>query len=385
MKKKIIIIVVVVLLLIGAVVVIKNKKAHIAKTPAVAAYPLPVEVAGAREGSILTTSHYLGTLVPYQFAEVAPRITGNILTVMVREGDRVHKGQLLAAIDDRTLKEREAAQELDIIGTEAQIAGAKSLYETQQGIFGRDEMLYKETAISREAFDRSKAQRDAAYAQLISLEEKVKSLRKIYNASVVETSYARLGSPFDGVVAKRFQEPGDLAVPGKPVVRIEGPSQCKIVVQIAQSEMELMKKGGPVVLADGKNKMEAMISRVYPAVGGSALGIIEIDRSNRPFGLPSGAGVGVDVVTGKTAAGVVVPLRALLENQRGSFVYKVEGDKIKVIKVRVLGKNNDYATITGEIKGGEVVAVGDEGKLLRLDNGMVIRPQKQTGGPEAGQ
>ena len=53
MKKKIIIIVVVVLLLIGAVVVIKNKKASIAKTPAVAAYPLPVEVAEAREGSIL--------------------------------------------------------------------------------------------------------------------------------------------------------------------------------------------------------------------------------------------------------------------------------------------------------------------------------------------
>jgi RND family efflux transporter MFP subunit len=385
MKKKIIIIVVLVLLLLGAVVVIKNKKAHIAKTPAIASYPLPVEVAGVREGSILMTSHYLGTLVPYQFAEVAPRITGNILTVTVREGDRVHKGQLLAAIDDRTLKERESAQELDITGTEAQRAGAKSLYETQQGVFERDEMLFTEGAVSREAFDRSRAQRDAAKAQLISLEEKVKSLRKIYNASAVETSYARLDSPLNGVVAKRYQEPGDLAVPGKPVVKIEGPSQCKIVVQVAQSEMGLMKKGGPVLLLDGKNRIEAVISRVYPAVGGNALGIIEIDRPSHPFELPSGASVGVDVVVGKTAPGVVVPLQALLENRRGSFVYKVEGDRIKVIMVRILGKNNDYATITGEIKGGEVVAVGDEGKLLSLDNGMAIRPQKQTGGSEAGQ
>jgi RND family efflux transporter MFP subunit len=378
MKKKVIIIVVLVLLLLGAVVVIKNKKAHIAKTPAMAAYPLPVEVAGARAGSISISSHYLGTVVPYQFAEVAPRITGNLLTVMVREGDRVHKGQLVATIDDRTLKERESAQELDITGTEAQLAGAKSLYETQQGIFGRDEMLYKETAISREAFDRSRAQRDAAYAQLISLEEKVKSLRKIYNASAVETSYARLTSPLDGVVAKRFQEPGELAVPGKPVVRIEGLSQCKVVVQVAQAEMELMKRGGPVVLADGNNKMEAVISRVYPAVSSSALGTIEIDRAKHPFSVPAGASVGVDVGTGKTDAGVIIPLRALLENQSGSFVYNVEGDKIKVTKVGVLGKNNDYAAVTGDIKAGDAVAVGDEGKLMRLNQGMAVKPQKQA-------
>jgi len=332
----------------------------------------------------LMTSHYLGTVAPYQVAEVAPRITGNILSVMVREGDLVHKGQLLAAIDDRTLKEREAAQELDITGTEAQLAGAKSLAETQQGIFGRDELLYREGAISREAFDRSQAQRDAAYAQLKSLEEKVKSLRKIYNASSIETSYARLNSPLDGVVARRYQEPGDLAVPGKPVVRIEGLSQCKVIVQVAQAEMGRMKRGGPVVFSDGQNKMEAVISRVYPAVGVGALGIVEIDRSNRPFGLPSGATVGVDVVTGKPAAGVVIPLRALLENQRGSFVYKVEGDKIKVTKVRILGKNNDYAVVTGVIKADDVVAVGDEGKLMRLNEGMAVKLQKQAVGPEAG-
>lgn len=384
MKKKVIIIVVVVLLLIGAVVVIKNKKASIAKTPAVTVYPLPVEVADAREGNIFVSSHYLGTVVPYHYAEVAPRITGNILTVNVREGDAVHKGQILAAIDDRALKERESAQELDITGTEAQLAGARSLYETQEGIFGRDEMLYKEEAISREAFDRSKAQKDAAYAQLKSLEEKVKSLRKIYNASSVETSYARLASPLDGVVARRYQEPGDLAVPGKPVVRVEGVSQFKVVVQVAQAEVGLMKRGGQVMLSDGKNRMETTITRIYPAVGGSALGTIEMDMPKRPFDVPSGATVGADVVTGKTERGIVIPLNALLENRLGSFAYKIEGNKIKVITVSVLGKNNDYAAVSGEVKAGDVVAIGDEGKLMRLNDGMAVLSQKQADGPGTG-
>lgn len=383
MKNKIVVIVVAVLLVIGAVLVIKSKRAHITKTPPVAAYPLPVDVAEVKEGSIVMSSHYLGTVTPYHYAEVAPRITGNILAVNVREGDVVHKGQVLAAIDDRALKEKESAQELDITGTEAQLAGARSLFETQQGVFARDEMLYKEEAVSREAFDRSKAQRDAAYAQLKSLEEKVKSLTKIYNASSVETSYARLASPLDGVVARRYQEPGDLAVPGKAIVRVEGVSQFKVVVQVSQAEMGLMKRGGTVVLSDGNVRMETTISRVYPAVGGSALGTIEVDVSKRPFGLPSGATVGANVVTGKTEPGLVIPLNTLLENRLGSFAYKVEGNKIKVIKVRVLGKNNDYAAVTGEMKASDMVAVGDEGKLMRLNDGMGVMPQKQADSPGA--
>ena len=381
MKKKIIIIVVAILLIVGAVTVMKSKQAAIDKTPTAAVYPLPVDVAESREGIIFVSSHYTGTVMPYRYAEAAPRITGNILAVYVREGDVVRKGQLLAALDDRNLKERESAQELDVSGTEALLAGVRSLYETQQGIFARDEMLYKEGAVSREALDRSKAQRDAAYAQVKSLEEKVKSAKRIHNAAMIETSYTQISSPLDGVVAKRYQEPGDLAVPGKPIIRIEGVSPFKAVVQVAQTEVGLMKRGSRVVLTDGKRTMEAAVSRVYPAVGGSALGTVEMDIPGRPFGLPSGATVGVDVVTGKTEPGVVVPLNALLENQRGSFVFKVEGGKIKVAAVQVLGKNNDYATVTGELKGGNALAVGDEGKLLRLNDGMAVLPQKRTEGP----
>jgi RND family efflux transporter MFP subunit len=385
MKKRIIIICAALLLIIGAVAIITKKKASIASTPTVAAYPMPLEVAGVKEGSILTSSHYLGTVSPFYFSDVAPRITGNILSVNVREGDIVRKGQLLATIDARALKERESAQALDIKGTEAQIAGAKSMYETQQGIYERDEMLFKEGAISREALDRSRAQRDSAFAQVRSLEEKAKELKNMYSAASVETSYARLYSPIDGVVAKRDQEPGDLAVPGKPVVRVECVTQSKVVAQIPQAEMRLMKKGGVVVLSDGMNKMDdAKISRVYPAVSIAALGTIEIDLPARPFGIPSGGSVGVDVVTGKTESGVVAPLNALLENERGSFLYAVEAGKVKVLKVQVLGKNNESVVIRGDIRGGGMVAVGDEGKLLRLSDGMAVLPQKISGKDGAG-
>ena len=374
--KKAIAVIVVVLLIIGAVAVVKMKKASIVKTPAVAVYPLPVEAVEAREGSISLSSHYLGTLMPLQYADVSPRITGNLLSVNVREGDRVRKGQLLATIDDRALRERESAQSLEIPATEAQLAGVKSLYETQQAVYTRDEMLQKEGAISLEALQRSRAQRDAAIAQVKSLEEKVKALKNVYQAATIETSYAQLNSPLDGVVVKRLQEPGDLAVPGRPVLRVEGLSAFKVVVQVPQVDMPLMKKGGRAILTDGQKKADALISRVYPAITTGTMGTIEIDLRARPYGIPSGGSVGVDVTTGKTERGTTVPLNALLENQKGSFIYKVENGKAIIISVQVTGKASETASVKGNINNGDLVILGDEGKLLRIAEGMSVVLQK---------
>ncbi|MEW6118146.1 MAG: efflux RND transporter periplasmic adaptor subunit [Nitrospirota bacterium] len=382
--KKTIAFAVAILLVIGAVIIIKNKKSAIAHTPTVASYPLPVEAAEAKEGSITISSHYIGTILPLRYADVSPRITGNILSVYVREGDVIHKGQLLVTLDDRTLREKESAQALEIPATEAQLAGANSGYETQQAIYERDEMLHREGAIALEALQKSRAQRDLSYAQVKSLEEKIKALKNAYKAASVETSYARLYSPIDGVVTRRLQEPGDLAVPGKAVLKVECTSDFKVAVQLPQAEMSSIKKGGAVILSDGRNKSEAAISRVYPAVTTGTLGTVEIAVPKRPFDIHSGGTVGVDVITGKTDTGIIVPLNALLESQRGCFVYKVNGNKITVSKVQVLGKNGEYATIQGALKNGDIVVTGDEGKLLRLSDGMsvavVFRENTDSGG-----
>jgi len=375
--KNIVAIVVALLLIASAVIVIKKKKAAIEKTPTVTSYPLPVDVAEVKEGSIYKASNYLGKIMPLNSADISPRITGNIISVNVREGDHVYRGQLLVSIDDRALKEKESAQLLETASVEAQISGARSVYETQLAIYERDKMLYEHGAISLETLQKSKALKDSAMSQVSSLEEKVKALKNIYKSLEIETSYAKLYAPFDGVVTKRLQEPGDLAVPGKPVLTIEGKSGFKVYVLIPQTEIPLVKKGSKVIISDGQNKIETSISRVYPSTTAGTMGAIEIDMADRPFNIPSGGAVGVDVITGKIDKKLIVPLNALLENQRGSFIYKISDGRIKVIKVLVAGKNSEYAGVIGDIKDGDTVVVGDEGKLLRLSEGMMVIPQSE--------
>ena len=382
--KKIIVVAVAILLIAGAVLVVMKKKGSIATTPAMASYPLPVEVAQAEEGSVTTSSHYLGMVVPVNYTDISPRITGNILSVTVREGDRVSKGQLLVAIDERALKERESAQALEVAGAEAQLAGARSVYETQQAIYERDQMLYKEQAISLEALQKSTAQKDAAYAQARSLEEKIKALKNSHNAAAFETSYARLYSPIDGIITKRLQEPGDLAMPGKPVLRVECTTDFKVVVQVPQADMVNMKTGVRVLFVNGGSKIGSSIIRVYPAITVNTLGTIEIPKPKELATIPSGGTVGVEVITGKTAPGILVPLNALLETERGAFIFKAEtaqgenSQKVRVLPVQVLGKNGEYACVKGDIKKGDLVITGDEGKLLRLSEGMAVVASKPT-------
>ena len=382
--KKIIVVAVAILLIAGAVLVVMKKKGSIATTPAMASYPLPVEVAQAEEGSVTTSSHYLGMVVPVNYTDISPRITGNILSVTVREGDRVSKGQLLVAIDERALKERESAQALEVAGAEAQLAGARSVYETQQAIYERDQMLYREQAISLEALQKSTAQKDAAYAQARSLEEKIKALKNSHNAAAFETSYARLYSPIDGIITKRLQEPGDLAMPGKPVLRVECTTDFKVVVQVPQADMVNMKTGVRVLFVNGGSKIGSSIIRVYPAITVNTLGTIEIPKPKELAAIPSGGTVGVEVITGKTGPGMLVPLNALLETERGAFIFKAEtaqgenSQKVRVLPVQVLGKNGEYACVKGDIKKGDLVITGDEGKLLRLSEGMAVVASKPT-------
>ena len=382
--KKIIVVAVAILLIAGAVLVVMKKKGSIATTPAMASYPLPVEVAQAEEGSVTTSSHYLGMVVPVNYTDISPRITGNILSVTVREGDRVSKGQLLVAIDERALKERESAQALEVAGAEAQLAGARSVYETQQAIYERDQMLYKEQAISLEALQKSTAQKDAGYAQARSLEEKIKALKNSHNAAAFETSYARLYSPIDGIITKRLQEPGDLAMPGKPVLRVECTTDFKVVVQVPQADMVNMKTGVRVLFVNGGSKIGSSIIRVYPAITVNTLGTIEIPKPKELATIPSGGTVGVEVITGKTGPGILVPLSALLDTERGTFIFRAEtaqgenSQKVRVLPVQVLGKNGEYACVKGDIKKGDLVITGDEGKLLRLSEGMAVVASKPT-------
>ena len=373
MKKKLVILGIAIVLIAGATFLIIKKQHDVASLPKPVANLQTVQTAVVARGNLEVTTHYLGVMESYTRSDLSARISGNILTINKREGDSIGLGELLVVIDDRELTDRAQAVDAEARATQQRLIGAKSAYETQKSIYERDVSLYSDGAISKEALERSRAAFDGAQATLSAFQESLQGMKKSTTAAQTQADYAKIYAPFAGMVSKRWSDPGDLAVPGKPILTVEKSSPCKVVVQIPQEEINRVKKGTKVYLLNGDQRLTAMVDRIYPALGKNLLGAVEIILNARPFNLPSGSTVGVDLVVNQVA-GFLVPENAVVKTSQGAFIYVLDKNIVRIRPVSLLGTNAGQTAVSGPVRVGDIIAVGQENRLLSLKEGSTVQP-----------
>jgi RND family efflux transporter MFP subunit len=148
-----------------------------------------------------------GTVKSRTVANIAPKITARILEIKVHAGAKVKKGDALARLDERDVKAQESAALAALASANAQASRAKADEQ-------RTRSLYDKEAATRESFDAAVARLKEAQAAVSQAHSAVTEIR-------THLSDANLVAPFDGVVVKRFKEPGDMALPGVPVVSLQ--------------------------------------------------------------------------------------------------------------------------------------------------------------------
>lgn len=373
MKRKSVFILIVIVLVVAGVLLVTRKKREIAHLAPPRMAPPAVQVVPVKQGALEVTAHYLGTIAPFVRSDLSARISGNILTINKREGDPVRKGELLVTIDARELQDRAVAVNSEVLATRQKLAGAESAYETQNAVYGRDQTLYKSGAISREALEHSRAALDGTRSVVDAYKESLKGLAMNTNVAKTQASYARIYAPFAGVVSKRWNEPGDLAVPGKPILTVDKSAPFKVLAQVPQEELAPLRAGTPVYLTNGDQRLSTRVNRIYPALGKNMLATVEVLSQKAPFNLPSDATVGVDLVARK-AAGLIVPDQAVVKNGQQAFIYVVTGSTVHLRPVTLLGTGDGTAAVTGDLHPGEQVAVGQENRLLTLVEGAAVTP-----------
>ncbi len=353
-----------VLLILGAVKLVRHKKALLQKTPPPSRVPLPVEGTTVQKGRWALTEHYLGELRPLRVVRLASRVTGYLLEVRKYEGERVAAGELLVRVDDRKLRAQMRALKAEIVAAEIE-------FQTRKAIYERDKVLWEKKALSQEAYDLSRSAYEGAWARLKRLREELAALQ-------VDLAYTEIKAPFSGVISRRFKEPGDMVLPGMPILELEAPEAgYRILVRIPQKLAAQLPSGTEALLKEGGQTLKARVHRIHPAVDPEGLAVVEIRVSKRPFGLPSGAHLGVELVI-KELEGLGLPPEALLETTQGAWIYALEplqGDlyRVKVLPVKVLGRSAEKVVVAGEIVPGQKVVVAGESTLLRLHNGSVVR------------
>ncbi len=148
-----------------------------------------------------------GTVHSERQIHLSARLSAFVEAVHVSAGDRVPEGQLLLELDERELREEQAA--------------AQAALQQAETAFQRSERLLETNATTPQAHEAAESAYRAAKAQA----ERVN----------VMLTYARILAPIDGVVADRFVEAGDLASMGQPLLTIFDPASLRIEVPVPAS------------------------------------------------------------------------------------------------------------------------------------------------------
>ena len=286
--------------------------------PAVNVHALAVDLQPTPE-----TYEVVGTVRPKVSATVSAKVMATIEEIPVKAGDTVTAGQLLARLDDRELR--------------AEFDRAKSDYD-------RLKTLLDQQAIAPSEFDAVNARYRVAQAAL---------------------SYARVAAPFDGVVAAKTCDAGDLTSPNKPLFVIEQTNAYRLEARVPErfaAASAVGKSVRVIVDATGEN-CAGTIGESEPSADAVSLGfLVKIDlQCLKP--VQSGMFGRARLIVGERPA-LLVPGSAV--HQRGQLTYLlIASDRRAHMRLVKTGREHgDSVEILSGLQAGERVITSANSELV---------------------
>ncbi|RMF13454.1 MAG: efflux RND transporter periplasmic adaptor subunit [Alphaproteobacteria bacterium] len=162
-----------------------------------------------------------GTLASARRTAVSSRILARIQEVRVKAGDTVREGDVLVVLESADYKARVQAAGDALRAAEARLKLAEAELT-------RIRPLFEKGVVSRRRLDQAVSARDAAAADVRRLEQKLREAETLL-------SYTVIRSPVSGRVVDRLAEPGDMAVPAEPLLRIYDPTLLRVEVPVRET------------------------------------------------------------------------------------------------------------------------------------------------------
>ena len=364
---------------------------------------------------------YTGEIAALRSSDLGFTRGGELVQVLVSEGDLVSAGQPLAQLDTQNLLtqrrqleaqlaeaqarllelERGARQE-DIAAAQAKVRDIESQLQLQQQQRSRREYLYAEGAISREQLDEFafgaetlEARLDRAKSNLDELlngtrPEQVAAQQAVVQqleASIVDVDInlnkSTLKAPFDGIVSAQEADEGVVVGAGQSVVRLVESKAPEARIGMPDSAASTLKPGLPVTVSLGSEQYAATVKSVLPEVDSDTrtqMVVFQLEPGAIAR-LSPGETARVELSETISTSGLWVPTQALTQDIRGlwSAYTLVPGEAdagedrfiVEAQSLEILHQESDRVLVRGTLQAGDrIVADG----VHRLVPGQQVRP-----------
>lgn len=332
----------------------------VAKPVAAAPLPVPVTLGTVEQGPFALVSNGLGTVQAYNTVQVRTRVDGEIQQVAFREGQTVHKDDVLVQIDPRPYQ--------------AALAQAKAKKEQDTANLGNAKAdLVRYTGLGAYA---SRQQTETQTALVAQLTAQVASDQAAIDNATTQLGYATVRAPIDGVTGFRQVDIGNIvnAAGQTPIVTITQVEPIFVVFTAPEDQLPAiaaaLRKGDVPVEAwssDGLTKLADGKLALFNNQVDTATGTIRLKAvfENKIHALWPGLSVSTKMRVGTVAVAMTVPDNAIQHGPDGLFVFSVDDGNHAHQRALKAGRSDSGRTriLSGDLQPGERVIVAGQYKV----------------------
>src|SRR5262245_51671422 len=332
--------------------------------------PLEVEVVKATRGTVTDeiSSASAGEVLAERDATVRADLSGRVLAVKHRRGDRVKKGETVVAVDSADLEARVKQAQATVEAQRAQVAQADAHADAGRKTAQRSRSLAERGAETEQMADdaeaRSREADAAARAAHAQLDQSVAALQ----VARVARSHAELTAPFDGLLVDITVDPGDELTMSGAVFQIVDDSRLRVEAPIDEADIGKVKVGQPATLrldALPDQPIPGVVARMDPTVRKDEKGArtlkLEVEVANLEDavkkGLRSGMSANVDIRVAEKQDLISLPSNVIVGRGTRRTVYVVENGVAKEHVAQVgLSSWERSEIVSGVTEGQEVIS-----------------------------
>ncbi|MBC7212624.1 MAG: efflux RND transporter periplasmic adaptor subunit [Pseudomonas sp.] len=327
-----------------------------------AASAIPVRVVAVAQQDVPRYLSAIGSVLSLHSVEVRPQVEGVLTQVLVKEGQWVSQGDLLATLDDRAIR-------ANLDQARAQLGQTQAQLQVGNVNLKRYQLLSTDDGVSKQTLDQQQA-------LVNQLQATLKGNQAAIDNAAVQLSYTQIRSPVTGRVGIRNVDPGNLVRTSDTQSLFSVTQIDPIAVEFALPQQQLpvlqslLKSPTPAEVeaymdADGERSLLArghlmLIDNQVSATTGTVRVKAEFD--NKDGRLWPGQLVTVRLRTAVDEDALVVPPPVVQRSLDGHFVYRLDGDKVSAVPVKVVYQDSTLNVIAG-VKAGDRLVLDGQSRL----------------------
>jgi RND family efflux transporter MFP subunit len=298
---------------------------------------------------------------------VRARLDGDVAAVLVRDGDRVSEGQVLARLD---AAEQDAARG----SAEADRASANSDLATAQWTLDQTKELFKAGAVAEGELRTRQQAVESAKARLAASDARLRTAER-------DVGGTRVTAPASGTVEKRFIQPGERVLRGAALFTVVRSNVLELAAAVPARASTGIRPGQMArFTADGRS-FTGTVARVSATIDPQTRAItVYLQIPNGDGSLKGNAFAAGKIIGRSVAKALLVPTSALRQgvDDGAPFVYRVEGDQIGTAKLSlgIIDDAQGMAEVLDGLKENDRVVVGNVGTLGRGMKVTIVGAEK---------